>query len=160
MVAIDGLEPDGTSYDVTFLHDNGHNRPVPEFATFSEARAASETLGGDLVQLEDEYLGSNPPSVLLIDGCPKGDEFLCYINTPDNTKQMFAAEITFDANIVASYSISVHNQQSPPCDNSCDYAIWTSVQTSVPEPPPLALLAVGMAGIAAARVVRRRKKCA
>jgi len=32
------------------------------------------------------------------------------------------------------------------------------VQTSVPELPPLALLAVGMAGIGAARGVRRKKK--
>jgi len=64
LVAIDGLDVDGTSYDVTFLHDNAHNRPVPKFADYSEAYAASQTLGGELVQLENEYLGSNPPSSL------------------------------------------------------------------------------------------------
>jgi hypothetical protein len=41
-----------------------------------------------------------------------------------------------------------------------DYAIWTSESNpvTVPEPPPLALLGVGMAGVAAARAVRRKKK--
>jgi hypothetical protein len=60
LTGIDGLEVNGTVYDVTFVPDTG--APVPQFETAGDALTASNALGIELVTL----LKTEPPSNLSI----------------------------------------------------------------------------------------------
>jgi hypothetical protein len=164
LTGIDGLDVDGTLYDVTFVADTGGKSPAPEFTTVHSAHVASKVLGHELKHLENEYLRVDYRDPPYIKGCPHDyDEFVCNIITRDKSPKVLGVELGFVANVTAFYSIATIDHPPRPDDTHIvgfDYAIWTSESNpvTVPEPPPLALLGVGMAGVAAARAVRRKKK--
>jgi hypothetical protein len=161
LTGIDGLDVDGTDYNVRFVAaTRGAAPPIPEFATLNDAARASRVLGRELETLEDGYLSSD--TYLPIEACPRHNSFDCGFITPDKSAKAFGAELGFVANIIAAYSVTTLDQAPRPHDSrdiGYDYAVWTSA-TTVPEPSPIALLGVGMAGLAAARAVRGKKKSA
>jgi len=166
LTGIDGLDVQGTLYDVTFVPDTGV--PVPQFKTESSALAASQVLGVELVTLSTlatppsfrifTVFGESTPfanvipsafEVVLGNGnvVPRSFEILgplAFFPQSNGTASEF-----FDSPIVI--------EPIPFSGNgSGDYAIFTAV----PEPSSLVLLGVGMAGVAAAGAVRRKKKSA
>jgi hypothetical protein len=134
----------GPSYDVTF--DPSGTADGKYFPNLAAAMVASGVL-----EKEIESLGAPYP---FITGCPSLPDWSCGIVTPhlDNL-----AAVVF----VTSQTVSLGTGIS--FGQPYVWAVWTAgspppVLTSVPEPPPAALLGIGMAGVAAARVLRRKKK--
>jgi hypothetical protein len=157
VTGVDGLVVDGSTYDVTFEADKGQSPPAPFFTSVALAEDASAALGSALATFRSE-----------------GDRFI--VNCPTPTSGKYMCYIITPAPSVFGVSLSVDTQSSPvdfiktitgqpnvangPFPAGANYAIWTSASSgsSVPEASPLALMGIGMAGVAAARAVRRKKK--
>jgi hypothetical protein len=167
--AIDGLDVDGTVYNVTFVPDTG--APVPQFKTATDALTASTALGNALGNELLTLLKTATPSSLSI--------FTAF----GDSKNVLAYELVLGSNSINSVStlfeilgpgsFSTSNatasellfqpqglfQPAPFVPNGAgDYAIWTPA--TIPEPSSWVLMGVGMAGVAAAGAARRKRKSA
>jgi len=147
VTGFDGIEVDGTLYDVNFV-PVGDVAPTPVFTSLDSANSASQALEDELFsywQVHGEFV---------VRGCG----YLCQIVTPDSSQEAFGSKLFIDTNNFAVHVIStVLTQPSPSPD--LDYAIWTAEPVmTVPEPSPATLLGIGMAGVAGARAVRRKTK--
>lgn len=162
LTEIDGLEVNGTLYDVTFVPDSGP--PVPQFTSEGDARAASVALGAELVAL---LKTEAPPSLSIFTAF--GDaknvqafEVVLGSSSSNSTSTFF--EILgpqgFSSSTINSTLTFLTLFPFLPApfvtDGTGDYAIWTSA--TVPEPSSWVLMGVGMASVAAAGAVRRKKK--
>jgi hypothetical protein len=149
LTGVDGLVVDGSTYDVTFEADTGQNPPTPFFTSVTMATDAATALKGPLSFHDD-------PDII---GCPSGIDYLCQIITP--APSVFGVELSVDTqSFPVDFVHTISGQPNPanePFPAGANYAIWTSAEVAAPEPPPLALLGIGMAGVAAARTVRRKK---
>jgi hypothetical protein len=135
----------GTSYDVTF--DPSGTADGKYFPSLHAAYLASQALADEI--------GSLGAPFPFIAGCPSSPDWSCRIVTPHQDN--LAAIV-----LVTSATVSALEGGISP-GQPYVYAVWTAgspppTLTSVPEPPPAALLGVGMAGVAAARALRRKKK--
>jgi hypothetical protein len=146
----DGLVVDGSTYDVTFEADTGQSPPTPFFASVTMATDAWTALGTALSTFRsegDDYIVS----------CPMSSHYLCTLITP--APSVFGVALAVD-----TQSMPIHTLTGPPdlttgpTPRGAVYAIWASASSmAVPEPTSMAQLGVGMAGLAAARAVRRKK---
>jgi hypothetical protein len=149
----DGLVVDGNTYDVTFEADTGQSPPTPFFASVTMATDASTALGTALSTFRsegDDYIVS----------CPMSSHYVCTLITP--APSVFGVALAVDTQSMPVDFI--HTLTGPPdlttgpTPRGAVYAIWASAPSmAVPEPTSMALLGVGMAGLAAARAVRRKK---
>ena len=166
LTGIDGLDVDGTVYNVTFVPDSGP--PVPQFKTAGEASRASNVLGNELLTL----LKTATPSSLSIFTAygESGKNVLAYevvlgSNLANNIATVFEilGPAGFSGSLSNTTSLEVVSELGPffipapfVTDGTGDYAIWASA--AVPEPSTLVLMGVGGAGLAAAGAARRKKK--
>jgi hypothetical protein len=165
LTGIDGLEADGVVYDVTFIPVPG-NRPAPQFLAAGSALTASRVLGAELVKLSSEAL---PSSYRIFTAfgeplqsgnvLPSEYEIVLLGNSVVTSFEVLGPLTIEPASNSTASEFFLPVLTGPPTFNGTgDYAVWTSVQTVVPEPSSLVLTGVGMAGVAAAAAVRRKKK--
>ena len=148
-----GLSSTEVRIDVTFEADTGQSPPPPFFASVTMATDASTALGTALSTFRsegDHYIVS----------CPMALHYLCTLITP--APSVFGVALAVDTQSMPVDFI--HTLTGPPdlttgpFPRGADYAIWASASSmAVPEPTSMALFGVGMAGVAVARAVRRKK---
>jgi hypothetical protein len=139
------LPVDGTLYDVTF--SSSSTPGGTPFASYTDAARAAGALGNELKSIGFPPVEYCPPS-------PASCRIFTRVRPPTN---LLAAVLT-----ITSSAFSVGTPGGDTTNGI--YAVWTAgsappvLTTSVPEPPPAALLGIGMAGVAGARAFRRKKK--
>lgn len=145
------LTVDGTSYDVTFSSTPG-GIVFPTYETMDDtagSQDAAKALGNELKSL----------GFPIIAHCPSSPGWSCELFIRDNPSHNVVASILTVTSSMFSVTADVVRGGPEPL-----YAVWTSgssppaLTPSVPEPPPAALLGIGMAGVAGARALRRKKK--
>jgi hypothetical protein len=134
----------GPSYDVTF--DPSGTADGKYFPNLAAAMVASGVL-----EKEIESLGAPYP---FIAGCPSLPDWSCGIVTP-HLDNLAAVVFVTSQTVSLGTGISLVN---PTCGRSGPRGPRRLCSRPCPEPPPAALLGIGMAGVAAARVLRRKKK--
>jgi len=136
------LPVDGTPYDVTFSSSGMSGGTL-----FPSAEDATVALANELQSLGFPF----------VEDCPTSVGWSCSIFTrtkPGHNVVMVYLNVTGSTVDPAPRGLPLADQA---------YAVWTAgspppTLASVPEPPPAALLGIGVAGVAAARALSRKKK--
>lgn len=165
LTGIDGLDVNGTVYNVTFVPDKG--APVPQFKTATDALIASNALGTELLTL---LKSGTPSSLSIFTAFGDSKNVLAYelvlgsgsINSVSTIFEILGPGSFSASNATASellFRTQGLFQPAPFVPNGAgDYAIWTPA--TIPEPSSWVLMGVGMAGVAAAGAARRKRKSA
>jgi hypothetical protein len=138
LTGIDGLDVNGTIYNVTFVPDTG--APVPQFKTAGEALTASNALGTELLALLNT---ATPASLSIFTAFGDSKNVIAYevflgsnsINSVSTVFEILGSGSfsAFNATVSELFFSSGISLPAPFVTNGTgDYAIWTSALSPNP----------------------------